>query len=167
MSFRLGGVYRQNNGWIVRLQRYPYNPFPGHPGAEEGQAYAVILDKRDWQPVGGDGIRDLSDGAYGPRRTEKDYGSHLLPSEVAYFDGFDKPTIKLESHYASLRANKEEPQRCALDWNKPAVWDPFPGYVVVSGNEPYTAAGPAGPFGRSTGSTDDGRSTFVNPLLRG
>lgn len=108
-------------------------------------------------------------------RTGQVYEGWEMPTLV----GFTRVTTpeqaleELQKSSASWRnyAIKAAEQRCALDWNKPAVWNPFPGFVVESdagdAEDGTWHATKSGALGRSTGSTDDGRSTFVNPLLRG
>lgn len=179
-AFILGGVYRQQNGWLVRLQALPFrsdssSTYPV-PEAREGQAYAVQLRESDHEPIEGDGIRDLATGRYPGAKDNANYGSHLLPELLGFYKEFSHRNRPGEltdapAATAAARVNEQEPKRPPLDWAKPAIWEPFPGFATESDpgdtEDGTWHATKSGALGRSTGADDFGRTTFVNPLLRG
>lgn len=80
--FRIGGIYRQQNGKLRYLREVPHWK-PDVTGQKQVEAVHVENGKvRECSFGVADGARRLSDGRYPGRRDDPEYGSHLVPGEL-------------------------------------------------------------------------------------
>jgi hypothetical protein len=160
--FRVGGVYRQQNGVICELRHFL--------GAVSALAERVWSPPGEWLNAGGS--RDMRTGRYHGAALGDDELT-LIPGELELRDGQwvaveEKEEAKsVQSLGALLRQalergigqtktptldkleNTSEPKRAPLDWNKSTPFDPFKGFVVKS-NEGWAFKPAASPLTLST-----------------
>lgn len=140
--FRVGGVYRCIDGAVVRLRYVPF--------WSEMEVMAQAVDVDDSYERG---ARRLADGIY-PYTNNENYGGNLLPGELTLVNGewvSMTPTLdkmeaeKKSSEWDQIGAAAEslaqavygvdlDTPRPALDWDKKADTDRFPGFVVSDKN---------------------------------
>jgi hypothetical protein len=166
--FRIGGVYRQRNGEVVRLA-----PYSGSYGSSFVDGYGSAIAIKDGTPRGS---RHLSSGRMCAFFAHDDakFTGDLLPGELTFVNGewvSMTPTLdKMEAEKAAEmnqcdgcmqgadlrgglhvdrygkafmgceRHKYAEPTRPALDWNKPASTDRFPGFTVTSQTQDQQAS---------------------------
>lgn len=131
--FRIGGIYRQRDGRLVRLDapseaelhgnRSELHRYVGGPAVARNVA------------TGGDiGWRDLASGRFPGHNELSEY--NLLPGEL---DAQGNPifavqgTVTARLPAPAVVATPPEKKRAPLTWNQPKKVDRFDGFVVTSG----------------------------------
>jgi hypothetical protein len=147
-TFKIGSVYREQGGGIIRLVAYEsFSEVHGRPAAD-----AVAITSTEG------GGRFLDDGRYCHERPG-DEGMRLLPGELVLRDGSwvvaEEEPAKVEpvapsntplfDHLRRLRESGQGPAavekaRPALDWNKSKPFNNFPGYSVKCDTGPQIEA---------------------------
>lgn len=159
-KFRIGGVYRDMGGRIIRLRDEDSSGSP----MELGHAWAQVFEKRGWS---GDGYRTLTTGKDESNWIlDSGFARHLLPGELHQINGSWVPINSGEQKAGFipggvlptkctpvLNTTEMERKRAPLTWATKTPFDPFKGWEPVKGltaNEP-TARGLPSPDLNPTG----------------
>jgi hypothetical protein len=149
--FRIGGVYRDSEGRLYRLLPMDQNKGGLRLKPCAAPAKAANVSKRSDKDIGFSGYRSLVDGADLADYPHDGGNRNLIPGELTLVNGewvSMTPTLdKMEAEkraaeaYFSFNVGDVIPApasvdldltRPALDWNKPASHDRFPGFTTTS-----------------------------------
>lgn len=158
--FRIGGIYRQQCGDLVRLDPTAYGVGGAHKVAD-GMAFATIL--LGGSPSRNDGHRQLVDGRYPGCKDVVGHGCHLIPGELdaqGYPLGHpcaDIPAPTVQPKPATLAESTDPKDLAMLKRDGPAKRTPSP--VVPA---PVATAKPC-PWGAFQSPDLGASSHLVNP----
>jgi hypothetical protein len=141
-QFRIGGVYRQRNGEVVRLA-----PYSDSYGSSFVDGYGSAIAIKDGTPRGWCHLSSGRVCAFA--HDDAKFTGDLLPGELTLVNGewismtptldkieAEKGGATQEAGIADLAKRIQEHRsaerhRAPLDWNKPTPFDPFKGFEVT------------------------------------
>jgi hypothetical protein len=136
--FRIGGIYKDNGGRVVRLDLRPHGFGPHHLTATEGMSFGTRLNSAG-NPVENLGHRRLKDGVYPGVSASPDHPGHLVPGEVNE-NGFPLVQASAEATKTTVKRVAESTKNVGIEIDGDQVTSSHPADIAMMKND-----GPAKP----------------------